>query len=520
MTDSQRIVIVGGGHNGLVCAAYLAKKGREVVVVEAADQVGGAAVTREFTPGFSVSACAHLVNLLDEGIASELDLPSHGLRYSKQDLATIALAKDGNHITYTGNSVSGGDVSGEDQAAYLRYRRRMEKFAGVLAKLHNRTPPRIGTDNRDDLIGLGKLGLDIRLLGREDMREFLRIAGINMFDILEEQFDSELLKGALSLDGMLGGNLGPRSNNGVFAALHRLSGRVGGSPGALSVPAGGMGAVTSAIAHAAEKNGATIRTSSPVTRILMDGDRVCGVELEGGERIDAGIVVSNADPRATLLGLLGARHLEAGVVWRVGNIRMQGKAAKLNLALTGMPEFTGLDAGQLGERLVIAPDLVYVEHAFDHSKYGEHSVDPVLEITIPSAHDDSLAPAGQHVLSAVVQYAPYDLKGGWTDAARDAFLDRILTVLSRFAPGIRDQVAHAELLTPVDIEREFRITGGHWHHGELTLDQALMLRPGPGLAQYATPVDGLYLCGAGSHPGGGVMGSAGRNAAARILSGA
>jgi len=520
MTDSQRIVVVGGGHNGLVCAAYLARKGREVVVVEAADQVGGAAVTCEFAPGFRVSACAHLVNLLDEGISRELGLPSHGLRYAKQDLATIALANDGNHITYTGNSVSGGDVSVDDQAAYLRYRRRMEKFAGVLAKLHNRKPPRLGTDNRDDLIGAGKLALDIRRLGRDDMREFLRIAGINMFDILEEQFDSELLKGALSLDGMLGGSLGPRSNNGVFAALHRLSGRVGGSAGALSMPAGGMGAVTSAMARAAEKNGATIRTSSPVARILMDGNRVCGVELEGGERIDAGIVVSNADPRATLLELLGARHLEAGVVWRVGNIRMKGKAAKLHLALTGMPEFTGLDAGQLGERLVIAPDLVYVEHAFDHSKYGEYSVDPVLEITIPSAHDDSLAPSGQHVLSAIVQYAPYDMKGGWTDAARDAFLDRILTVLSRYAPGIRDQVAHAELLTPVDIEREFRITGGHWHHGELTLDQALMLRPVPGLAQYAMPVDGLYLCGAGSHPGGGVMGSAGRNAAASILSGA
>jgi len=520
MTDSKRIVIVGGGHNGLVCAAYLARRGRDVVVVEAADQVGGAAVTREFAPGFKVSACAHLVNLLDEGISRELALASHGLSYSKQDLATIALATDGNHITYTGSAVSGGDVSGADQAAYVRYRRRMAKFARVLAKLHNRKPPRLGTDQREDIIGAGKLALDIRLLGRDDMREFLRIAGINMFDILEEQFDSELLKGALSMDGMLGGSLGPRSNNGVFMALHRLSGRVGDKPGALALPAGGMGAVTAAIARAAEQSGVKIWTSSPVTRILTDGDRVCGVELEGGERIDAGIVVSNADPRTTLLDLLGARYLEAGLVRRIGNIRMQGKAAKLNLALNGAPQFTGLDAGQLGERLVIAPDLVYVEHAFDHSKYGEYSVDPVLEITIPSAHEVGLAPSGQHVLSAVVQYAPYDLQGGWTDAARDGFLERIMNVLSRYAPGIRDQVAHAELLTPVDIEREFRIAGGHWHHGELTLDQALMMRPIPGLAQYGTPVGGLYLCGAGSHPGGGVMGSAGHNAAARILSGA
>lgn len=519
MTDSQRIVIVGGGHNGLVCAAYLAKKGREVVVVEAADQVGGAAVTREFAPGFQISSCAHLLNLLDVGISRELALESHGLSFAKHDLSTVALAADGRHITYTTSSVSGGDVSAEDQAAYVEYRRRMEKFAGVLGKLHNMVPPRLGTDNPKDLIGAGKLALFIRLLGRDDMREFLRIAGINVFDILEEQFDSELLKGALSLDGVLGANLGPRSNNSVFSALHRLSGRMGGRRSSMALPAGGMGSVTGALAKAAEHSGATIRTSCPVTRILLDGDRVCGVELEGGEKIDAGVVVSNADPRTTLFDLLGARHLEAGIVRRVQHVRMNGKAAKLNLALNGVPDFTGVAAEQLGERLVIAPDLVYVEHAFNHSKYGEHSVEPIMEITIPSIHDDSLAPSGQHVLSAVVQYAPYDLKGGWDDAARAAFTNQAMDVLSRYAPKIREQVMHTELLTPVDIEREFRIKGGHWHHGELTLDQALMMRPVPGLAQYAMPVGGLYLCGAGSHPGGGVMGSAGRNAAKAVLSG-
>jgi phytoene dehydrogenase-like protein len=519
MTDSKRIVIIGGGHNGLVCAAYLAKKGRDVIVVEAADQVGGAAVTREFAPGFKVSGCAHLLTLLDENIAAELDLKKHGLSYSKRDLTTVALAVDGKHMSYDATSVSGGDVSVDDQAAYTEYRRRMTKFSGILAKLHSRPPPRLGTNNRRDLWDAGKLALSIRMLGRDDMREFLRIAGINMYDILEEQFDSDLLKGALSLDGMLGASVGPRSNNSVFVALHRLSGRMGGTAGSLSLPAGGMGTVTTAMANAAQSNGATIRTSSPVAHILMDGDHVSGVELEGGEIIEAGIVVSNADPRTTLFDLLGARHLEAGLVRRVNNIRMNGKAAKLNLALKGLPQFTGLSPELTGERLIIAPDVVYVEHAFDHSKYGEHSVDPVMEITIPSLHDDSFAPSGQHVLSAIVQYAPYDLKGGWNNAARDGFMKQTMNVLTRYAPGIADQVVHSELMTPVDIEREYRIAGGHWHHGELTLDQALMMRPVPGLAQYATPIDGLYLCGAGCHPGGGVMGSAGKNAAMEVIDG-
>jgi phytoene dehydrogenase-like protein len=279
-----------------------------------------------------------------------------------------------------------------------------------------------------------------------------------------------------------------------------------------------MGAVTGALAAAAESQGVKIRTASPVARILVDGDCVSGVELEDGEQIVADTVVSNADPRTTFLNLVGARNLDAGFVRKIQNIRMRGNVAKLHLALKVLPEFTGVTQDQLGERLVIAPDPAYVERAFDHAKYGEYSASPALEISIPSIHDPSLAPDGQHVLSAIVQYAPYELKGGW-EAGREAFKNQIIDQLSRYAPDIRQQIAHAELLTPVDIEREFLITGGHWHHGELALDQALMLRPVPGAAQYATPLSGLYLCGAGSHPGGGVMGHAGRNAATAVLKG-
>jgi len=514
MNKKDSVIIIGAGHNGLVCAAYLAKAGRKVTVLEAADQVGGAAATREFAPGFRASM-AHLLYLLDEGIARELALESNGLKMARANLQTIALAADGNHLTITSDKVEGAGVSAQDQAAYTEYRRFMSKFAGVIGALHNQVPPRI-TQQRSDLMALGKLALKIRRLGRDDMREFLRIAGINIFDILQENFENDLLKGALSMDAVLGTFSGPRSNNSVFTALHRMSGNNAGAAGALSIPAGGMGAVTDALAAAARSAGADIRTSTPVARILMEGTRVCGVELANGERLEAGTVVSNADPRSTVMGLLGMRHVEAGFAQRISNFRSRGHAAKLHLALDGLPEFRGVAAEQAGNRLVIAPTMEYVERAFNHSKYGEYSAEPVAEIVIPTVHDPGLAPAGKHVLSAIVQYAPRDLKTGWGEG-KTAFTNIVMDLLSAYAPDIRERTVATELLTPEDIEAQFNIAGGHWHHGELSLDQFLMLRPVPKSAQYRTPVDGLYLCGAGCHPGGGVMGSAGRNAATAVL---
>ncbi len=515
MTERDRIVIVGAGHNGLVCAATLARASREVVVLEAASQVGGAAVTREFAKGFRVSGCAHLSFLLDTGIARELKLASHGLKWAHSGLKTVALAQAGDHLVLNGGKLESGTLSEGDRKALAAYHARMRKFACVLAKQHNRMPPRLGGGGRSDVVGAARLGLDIRLLGRDDMREFLRIAGINIYDVLEELFESPLLKGALGLDAVLGANLGPRSNNSVLALLHRLSGQLQRADG-FSIPEGGMGAISEALAGAARAAGATIRTGSPVARITLEGDRVSGVELEGGEKIAAGTVVSNADPARTLLQLLGARHLETGFVHRVRHFRNKGMSAKLHLALEALPSFSRLPAELAGERLVISPDLVYLEHAFDHAKHGQCSPDPALEITIPSLHDKTLAPAGKHVLSAIVQYAPFDDRASG-DGPRRELLARTLGVLDRHAPGLRRQVVASELLLPADIEREFRITGGHWHHGELALDQLMMMRPVPGAAQYAMPVGGLFLCGAGCHPGGGVMGSAGRNAANAVL---
>jgi len=510
-SNNGNCIIIGGGHNGLVCAAYLARAGRKVTVLEAADQVGGAAVTREFAPGFRVPAGAHLLSLLDKRVRGDLDLAANGLVMAREDMASVALSEAGKHLTIAGGSVSGEGVSDADRAAMTEYHRCMKRFAGVLADLHGRIPPRVRTSDRSDLLGLARIGWKIRSLGKADMREFLRIAGINIYDVLEEYFENPLLKGALSLDGVLGTFLGPRSNNSVFCALHRYSGSDG-----TGIASGGMGAVTAALAAAASGLGAEIRTGSPVARILVEAGQVQGVELENGETVAAGCVVSNADPKSTFFKLLGARHLEAGFVRKIQNLRTRGNASKLHLALNGLPGFTGLDQNLCGERLLIAPDMDYVERAFNHAKYGEYSSRPAAEINIPSCHDDTLAPAGKHVLSAVVQYTPYELKAGWS-GAREAFTQQVIDLLEQYAPGIRGQVLHAELLTPADLEREFRIEGGHWHHAELALDQFLMMRPVPGTARYRTPVDGLFLCGAGCHPGGGVMGSAGRNAARVVL---
>ena len=516
MTEARSTVVIGAGHNGLVAAAYLARAGRRVVVVEAAGHVGGAAVTREFAPRFKVSAVAHLAHLLDPTIVRELDLEQHGLAFARDSLRTVALDDAGEALVLDGDQIVAGPASATDRIAYAAFIERMRRYATVLGRQHGRVPPRLAWERWTEALPAAALALDVRRLGREHMREFLRVVTMAIYDVLEESFESPLLKGALALDAVLGTKLGARSGNTVFSYLHRLSGAAYGAARGPALPRGGVGSVTDALAAAARRAGAQIRVSCPVEAIVVSGGRASGVRLAGGEIIAADAVVSSADPKTTLLTLLGARHLEAEFAQRIQHLRATGTAAKLHLALAGLPAFRGVAAEHAGERLVLSPSATYADEAFNPAKYRRYSPQPVLEITIPTVHDSTLAPAGQHVLSAIVQYAPHDIEGGW-GAARAPFQQLLLELLERYAPGIGGQVLAAELLTPADIERDYRISGGHWHHAELTIDQALMLRPVPGAAQYATPVAGLYLCGAGCHPGGGVSGAAGRNAARVVV---
>jgi phytoene dehydrogenase-like protein len=503
-------IVIGAGHNGLVAATLLARAGRKVLVLEAGSQVGGAAVTRIFHPGFRVSAAAHLLHLMPAQLQRDLGLEARGLRFAATQLPTTALGVDGSVLGI------GPGLGGADAAAYAAYAARMQRFGAALAPVMGGIAPRLGTGRWQDALSLLGIGWRIRRLGRGDMRELLRIGGMNVYDLLKEHFESPLLQGALGLDAILGTNFGPRSPGTVLTLLYRLAGE-SAAGGGLILPQGGMGAVSDALAQAALAAGASLQLEAPVAQILVEGDRASGVRLASGEEFAAGCVISSADPKTTFLKLLGARHLDTGFVRRVTHIRSRGLTAKLHLALSAAPRFSGVDAQRLGGRVVIAPSLEHIERAYNHSKYGEFSAAPVMEVTVPTLADPALAPAGQHVLSAVVQYAPYALKGGWDYGQRVAFTGLLVDTLERHAPGLKGTVLGAELLTPVDIEREFRIDGGHWHHADLAFDQFLMVRPVPGATQHRTPLEGLYLCGAGCHPGGGVMGIAGRNAAQQVL---
>jgi phytoene dehydrogenase-like protein len=508
-------IVIGAGHNGLTCAAYLAKSGAKVLVLEARAQAGGAAATAELAPGFRSSACAHLLYQLHPKIIGDLALARHGLAFAAKDIPTVTLGEDGSALRMRGDEAR-GDISAKDAAAWPLFFKRLKKIAKHLQPMLLMAPPRLAGRDFAQTVDLLKLGYSIRSLGRADMREFLRIAAMNVYDLAADNFESPSIKARIAADAVLGTNLGPRSPGTVLSLLYRLTGSIDGVQGALALPKGGMGAVTAALAKAAVAHGAEIRFEAKVARIIVENHKAVAVVLENGETIAAANVISNAGPAATMAGLVGPRHIDAGFQRDMTKIRAKGAAAKLNLALDRAPSFTGLEPADLAGRILIGGTVEGIEEAFDASKYGGWSKAPMMEIVIPSMTDATLAPDGKHVLSAIVQYAPYKVTGGWA-ANRDAFLADALARLEAFAPGITTSVVAHELKTPADLETQYGMPGGHWHHGELAIDQLLMLRPVAGAARYAMPVEGVFLCGAGCHPGGGVMGAAGYNAARAVL---
>jgi len=515
---SYDAIIIGAGHNGLTCAAYLAKQGRKVAVLEADDVAGGAARTVEFAPGFKVSHVAHLLTHMLPQVMNDLELERHGLKLAAKNLATTALSPDGNHLHMHGPFAAriDGGLAVNEQLAWVSLREKLLKFSAVLAPALAQTPARLKGTGLLEQRDLGALGLRIRKLGRDDMREFLRLILVNVADTLEDDLADDRLMGAIALDAVLGTHLGPRSPNSLMSLYYRIAGSVNGQQGAISLPAGGMGAVSQALQSACVASAVDIRLATPVERIIVEDCKAVGVASKSGEEFHAPVIVSAINPKTTILGLAGAAQFDTGFVRKISNVRMRGNAAKLHLALSERPKFTGVDEAGLSGRMLIAPSIDYVERAFNPAKYGKHSPEPVMEITIPTLSDPTLAPQGQHVLSAVVQYAPYDLNTGW-GKGRAAFLKTTMKTLEAYAPGIGKLATKKELLSPVDLEKKYHMTGGHWHHGELAIDQMFMLRPVPPAAQYETPLDGLWLCSAGSHPGGNVMGAAGMNAAKRIL---
>jgi phytoene dehydrogenase-like protein len=507
-------IIVGAGHNGLVCAAYLARKGHRVLVLEASDQPGGLAAGREFHPGFHCSV-AHSSSHFPSKIVRELELDKHGFAPSAP-LPTIGLRADQAHVTIADGALGG--VTADDTAAYQSYQRLLHRFADALKPFWLKTIPGIGNNKLSELGTFAHIGLNIRRMGKKDMGEFLRITSLPMRDLMDEFFSNETLQATLAWDGLIGSKLAPRSPNGALIALfYRLAHEL---RGAHVIPGGGMAGLVRSLVAAAEAHGAEIRYSSPVRKITIEagenGLQARGVKLADGQTIVAERVISATDPQQTFIGLVGVEHLDIGFTNRIRRLRCDGYVAKLHLALDGLPRIGGLE--DVNGRMLTAATMDELEFAYDKAKYGELPDKPVMEFLLPSLHEPGLAPEGKHILSAHVMYVPYQLKAGWTSEARQSMCERAIDVIQAFAPGIRQQVIHSELLTPRDLEAQYRVTGGHWHHTELAMDQMLMMRPTYQAAQYSTPIPGLFLCSAGCHPGGDITGAAGHNAAQEILS--
>ena len=517
------VVIVGGGHNGLVTAAYLARAGRRVLVLERRELVGGCSVTEEIWPGYRVSTAAYLSSLLQDRIVRELELERFGYLVDPKDPAFFSVFPDGRHFFMWQDDRKTLDeiakFSKRDAETYPVFEQYLEKLAIVVESLLLTSPPEFPPHGVLDFVDYLKLAGRMRKLSRSEIVGLVKIFTQSAADFLDEWFESPEVKVTLATDGVIGANGGPRSPGTAYILLHHCMGGVGGKRGLWGFVRGGMGAISESIAQSARSKGAEIRVNAPVQRIKVSGGRVRGVVLETGEEIEAPIVASNLDPHVTFLKLLGEDDLDPDFRESIRRFRIEGTSLKINLALSGVPDFVALPGAGPQHRATmhICPSIEYIERAWDDAKYGRPSERPLLEMTIPTMYDPSLAPPGHHIMGIFIQYAPYTLNGLKWDDIREPYGDHVLNLIQEYAPNIRSIVVHRQVLSPLDLERRFGITGGNIFHGEMSLDQMFVMRPVAGWARYRMPVGGLYLCGSGAHPGGGVMGAPGYNAAREIL---
>jgi phytoene dehydrogenase-like protein len=524
--DRYDAVIVGGGHNGLVCAAYLSRAGKRVVVLERRERVGGAAMSEEVFPGFRFSVFSYVVSLLRPEIIRDLDLPRHGLHILPLESTLTPLHEGGKAGDYLAqwndhdqNRRELSRHSLRDAEAYDEFGLVLHQMARVIKPVLRMAPPDPASLHPRELFELLKIGKHFRSLTSHQLNVLWKLLAMSSADYLEEWFETEALKATKSASGIIGTLLGPRSPGTAYVLLHHYMGELDGVFRAWGFAKGGNGSVSAAIAGAAQAFGAEIRTLSPVSSILIENGRAIGAVLENGEEVRGNLVVSSADPRRTFMSLVGEKHLPDEFVQSIRRFKFRGASAKVNLALGELPNFTCMPGAgpHLRGAVSISPSVDYLERAYDDAKYGEISRRPYMDIVIPSVLDPAMAPPGKHVMSIFVQYAPYHLNGGWTDARREALGDAVLDTLAEYAPNLKSAVLHRQVITPADIERVVGLAEGNIFQGELSLQQMFFLRPAPAWSRYRTPVPSLWQCGSGTHPGGGVMGASGRNAAFQIL---
>jgi phytoene dehydrogenase-like protein len=506
-------IVVGGGHNGLVCAAYLAKAGRRVVVLERRELVGGASVTEEVWPGYRVSTASYVVSLMQPKIVRELGLERFGYRTFPIDPSYFLPFPDGRSILLWEDPVKAAaeiaTLSKRDADAFLEYDRALGELVEIVRPLLLRKPPAVDLRGPSDFLEALRLAWHF-VRHRKRIARLVDLMTLSVSDFLDEWFTSDDVKGALCPGGVIGAWAGPRTPGTAYVLLHHRMGEVSGQRGGWAFVQGGMGALSEAIAASARSSGAEVRTDAEVIRIDVQGGRATGVTLGDGTELRAKTVVSGIHPWTTFLELTGREHLPAELVKEVEHFRTRSPSAKVNVALRELPDFTARPGKELGVQhpeFIINPSIDYLERAWDDCKYGRPSEHPMMDCVIPTTKDPSLAPEGKHVMTCFVQYVPYG------DLDREAVGSRVIETIGEYAPNLPDAVEHMQVLTPKDLEDRFGMLGGNIFHGEMSLDQLFSMRPVPQASGYRTPLKGLYLCGSGTHPGGGVMGAPGHNAA-------